>query len=167
MEAKGKLYSTYLFWVREKPEGWSQSYKFTSLFTGWRRILGWIVCQLFPGVEGKSRFQRAFRLSGHVVGGVRKDKVLPPGGRQVCNNSGYLCLKAFLRNAKESKKKLCVCLFKNIKSSCNYRKFHESSLKLMLEQGWTLVKVKMILDNYNIWHLSGDYWIWHSNQPWH
>ena len=27
----------------------------------------------------KEQIPEAFRLSGHVVGGVRKDKVLPPG----------------------------------------------------------------------------------------
>ena len=39
---------------------------------------------------------------------LRKDKVLPPGERQVSNNLGYLCLKAFLRIAIELEtQKIC------------------------------------------------------------
>ena len=31
--------------------------------------------------EGRSRFRRDFRLSLHVEGGVKEDKVLPPVGK--------------------------------------------------------------------------------------
>ena len=41
----------------------------------------WSVVTFQPRGEGESRFRRGFRLSRHVEGGVRKDKVLPPVGK--------------------------------------------------------------------------------------